>query len=49
MLGIEGYGWDTGYAVRWLAGPESRWVTGAILPVDAGLSATINLELLDIK
>ncbi|KAI3573505.1 short chain dehydrogenase reductase [Fusarium oxysporum f. sp. albedinis] len=49
MLGIEGYGWDTGYAVRWLAGPESRWVTGAILPVDAGLSATINLELPDIK
>lgn len=45
MLGIEGTGWDTGYGVRWLAGPEARWITGVILPVDAGLTATINLSI----
>ena len=49
MLGYEGYGWDSGYAVRWLSSPEARWVTGVILPVDAGLSATINLEVPDVK
>ncbi|KAH8706092.1 short chain dehydrogenase reductase [Phaeosphaeriaceae sp. PMI808] len=40
ILGLEGYGWDTGYAVRWLAGLEARWVTGVILLVDGGLAAT---------
>ncbi|KAF7557566.1 hypothetical protein G7Z17_g594 [Cylindrodendrum hubeiense] len=45
MLKTEGYGWDSGYAVRWLSSPEARWVTGVILPVDAGLSATIQLEV----
>lgn len=45
LLGTEGSGWDTGYAVRWLAGPESRWITGAIVPVDAGVLATVNLSV----
>jgi len=44
-LGIEGTGWDTGYAVRWLAGPEARWITGVILPVDAGISAMVPLSV----
>ena len=29
LLKVEGNGWDVGSAVRWLAGEESRWVTGA--------------------
>ncbi|TVY24847.1 putative oxidoreductase, partial [Lachnellula hyalina] len=45
LLGTEGSGWDTGYAVRWLAGPESRWITGTIVPVDAGVLATVNLSV----
>ncbi|KAH7055763.1 short chain dehydrogenase reductase [Macrophomina phaseolina] len=45
LLGVEGTGWDTGYAVRWLAGPESRWITGVILPVDGGLSSTLPSHL----
>ncbi|RFU26525.1 hypothetical protein B7463_g9823, partial [Scytalidium lignicola] len=45
MLGTEGTGWDTGYAVRWLAGPEARWITGVNLPVDAGLSSMIPMDV----
>lgn len=36
LLRTEGNGWDVGSAVRFLAGDESRWMTGVILPVDAG-------------
>jgi NAD(P)-dependent dehydrogenase (short-subunit alcohol dehydrogenase family) len=36
LLKTEGNGWDVGSAVRFLAGNESRWMTGVILPVDAG-------------
>jgi NAD(P)-dependent dehydrogenase (short-subunit alcohol dehydrogenase family) len=39
LLKTEGSGWDVGYAVLYLASDESRWVTGIILPVDAGASA----------
>lgn len=38
-LEIEGTGWDVGDAVVYLAGPMSRWVTGVVLPVDAGLTS----------
>jgi NAD(P)-dependent dehydrogenase (short-subunit alcohol dehydrogenase family) len=38
-LGTEGTGWDVGEAVLFLAGPRSGWITGAVLPVDAGLTA----------
>lgn len=44
MLGIEGNGWDVGHAVRYVAGPTARWVTGVILPVDAGVTATAPLS-----
>ncbi|KAF5718569.1 2-(S)-hydroxypropyl dehydrogenase [Fusarium mundagurra] len=44
MLGIEGNGWDVGDAVRYVAGPTARWVTGVILPVDAGVTATAPLN-----
>ena len=42
-LGTEGTGWDVGWAAVYLASDESRWVTGATLPVDAGLSVTTGI------
>ncbi|KAF8801116.1 short-chain dehydrogenase/reductase SDR [Phlegmacium glaucopus] len=39
LLKTEGNGWDTGCAVRFLASEEARWMTGVILPVDAGSTA----------
>jgi NAD(P)-dependent dehydrogenase (short-subunit alcohol dehydrogenase family) len=36
VLGTEGTAWDVAEAVVWLAGPTARWVTGVVLPVDAG-------------
>lgn len=39
LLKTEGNGWDTGCAVRFLASDEARWMTGVILPVDAGSTA----------
>ncbi|KAF5383318.1 hypothetical protein D9615_004983 [Tricholomella constricta] len=41
LLKTEGNGWDTGAAVRFLASDEARWITGVILPVDAGTTAAI--------
>jgi NAD(P)-dependent dehydrogenase (short-subunit alcohol dehydrogenase family) len=35
----EGTGWDVGYAALFLASDEARWITGVVLPVDAGLLA----------
>ena len=39
LLQVEGSGWDVGQAVAYLASDEARWVTGVILPVDAGATA----------
>ena len=39
LLQTEGTGWDVGHAVVYLAGAQARWVTGIVLPVDAGTSA----------
>ena len=39
-LGTEGTGWDVGDAVLFLASARARWITGVVLPVDAGLTAT---------
>jgi NAD(P)-dependent dehydrogenase (short-subunit alcohol dehydrogenase family) len=36
VLGIEGTGWDIGYAVRFLLSVEARYITGQILVVDGG-------------
>ncbi len=36
---VEGTGWDVGYAAVFLASDEARWITGVVLPVDAGLCA----------
>ena len=45
LLKTEGSGWDVGSAVRWLAGEESRWVTGLILPVDAGATVAVGTDI----
>lgn len=45
LLGTEGTGWDCAAAVVFLAGPHARWITGAILPVDAGTTAAVGIEL----
>jgi NAD(P)-dependent dehydrogenase (short-subunit alcohol dehydrogenase family) len=39
-LGTEGSGWDVGWGAVYLASEEARWVTGHILVIDAGLTAT---------
>lgn len=37
-LGIDGDAWDVAQAALFLAGPESRFITGAALAVDGGVS-----------
>jgi len=36
VLGIEGTGWDIGYAVRFLLSAEARYITGQTVVVDGG-------------
>jgi NAD(P)-dependent dehydrogenase (short-subunit alcohol dehydrogenase family) len=38
LLGIEGTGWDVGWAAVFLASPEARWITGQLLCVDGGVT-----------
>lgn len=40
LLQVEGTGWDVGEAIVFLASDAARWVTGVVLPVDAGTTAT---------
>lgn len=45
LLGTPGTGWDVAHAVAFLASDEARWITGAVLPVDAGSLAVTPLAL----
>jgi NAD(P)-dependent dehydrogenase (short-subunit alcohol dehydrogenase family) len=42
-LGTEGTGWDAAYAILYLNSDAARWVTGVVLPVDAGATAILPL------
>jgi NAD(P)-dependent dehydrogenase (short-subunit alcohol dehydrogenase family) len=39
LLQVEGTGWDVGNAVAFLASDAARWITGVVLPVDAGVTS----------
>jgi len=45
-LGTEGTGWDVAWAAVFLASEEARWISGVVLPVDAGLLAAVPLNML---
>ena len=45
-LGTEGTAWDFAWAAVFLASNESRWISGVVLPVDAGLQAATPLSVL---
>ena len=44
-LGVEGTPWDVAMAALFLASDEARWISGVVLPVDAGLLATTPLAM----
>lgn len=44
-LGTEGDAWDVAWAAVFLASDESRWISGVVLPVDAGLLAASPLAV----
>jgi NAD(P)-dependent dehydrogenase (short-subunit alcohol dehydrogenase family) len=41
LIKDEGNAWDIAWAAVYLASDEARWVTGQVLPVDAGITVTI--------
>ncbi|CAK7242451.1 MAG: hypothetical protein STHCBS139747_003944 [Sporothrix thermara] len=45
LLGTEGTAWDCACAVVFLASDHARWITGAILPVDAGVTAAVGIGM----
>ena len=45
-LGTEGTAWDIANAALFLASEDARWVTGLLMPVDAGLLAASPLSML---
>ncbi len=46
-LGTEGDAWDVAWAALFLASDEARWISGVVLPIDAGLLAATPLAMLD--
>ena len=45
-LGTEGTAWDVAWAALFLASDEARWISGVVLPIDAGVLATTPLSML---
>jgi NAD(P)-dependent dehydrogenase (short-subunit alcohol dehydrogenase family) len=45
LLGTEGDAWDIAWAAVFLASDEARWITGMVLPVDAGTTTTTALAV----
>jgi NAD(P)-dependent dehydrogenase (short-subunit alcohol dehydrogenase family) len=43
----EGNAWDIAWTAVFLASDESRWISGVVIPVDAGLFAATPLAVLD--
>ncbi|KAK3332816.1 hypothetical protein B0T19DRAFT_416559 [Cercophora scortea] len=43
LLETEGNAWDCASAIRFLVGDEARWITGTVLTVDAGATASVSL------
>ena len=46
-LGTQGTAWDVAWAAVFLASDEARWISGIVLPVDAGLLTTTALTMLE--
>lgn len=44
-LGTEGNAWDVAWAAVFLASDEARWISGVVLPIDAGLLAATPLAV----
>ncbi|HCR17438.1 MAG TPA: short-chain dehydrogenase [Candidatus Latescibacteria bacterium] len=49
LLGTEGTAWDVAWAAVFLASDESRWITGIVLPVEAGLLTSTPLPTLNYE
>lgn len=49
LLGTEGNAWDAAWAALFLASDESRWITGVVLPVDAGTTASTFLAVQNLE
>ena len=43
----KGTAWDVAWAAVFLASDEARWISGVVLPIDAGLLAATPLSVLD--
>ena len=46
-LGTEGTAWDVAWAALFLASDEARWISGVVIPIDAGLLAATPLSVID--
>lgn len=46
-LGTEGNAWDIAWTAVFLGSDESRWISGVVIPVDAGLFAATPLAVVD--
>jgi NAD(P)-dependent dehydrogenase (short-subunit alcohol dehydrogenase family) len=49
VLGVEGTGWDVGYAVRFLLSEQARYITGQTLVVDGGTTLVSRARATDTQ